>query len=96
MVFCGEWSLVLYIVNAGLVAKYISYSLKIQIKDILPNIFIAASSFFLLYLGRMYWEFHFSLYILLYLTCYLLQAYVFKLEALKDIVNILQNLHIKK
>lgn len=89
-------SLNIYIVNAGLVAKYISYSLKIQIKDILPNIFIAASSFFLLYLGRMYWEFHFSLYILLYLTCYLLQAYVFKLEALKDIVNILQNLHIKK
>lgn len=89
-------SLNIYIVNAGLVAKYISYSLKIQIKDILPNIFIATSSFLLLYLGRMYWEFHFSLYILLYLTCYLLQAYVFKLEALKDIVNILQNLHIKK
>lgn len=82
-------SLNIYIVNAGLVAKYISYSLKIQIKDILPNIFIATSSFLLLYLGRMYWEFHFSLYILLYLTCYLLQAYVFKLEALKDIVNIL-------
>lgn len=89
-------SLNIYIVNAGLVAKYISYSLKIQIKDILPNIFIATSSFLLLYLGRMYWELHFSLYILLYLTCYLLQAYVFKLEALKDIVNILQNLHIKK
>lgn len=89
-------SLNIYIVNAGLVSKYISYSLRIQIKDILPSIFIATSSFLLLYLGRMYWEFHFSLYILLYLTCYLLQAYVFKLEALKDIVNILQILHKKK
>lgn len=89
------WGMVLsalniYIVNAGLVAKYFHYSILRQFRDILPMGGIAILIGVLILLSTYYCNIHFSIIIILYLLFYLGGICLFTLKVKSDIMKLIK------
>ena len=82
-------SLNIYLVNAGLVSKYVSFSLWRQLKDILPIAVVALVAACCLYILGQYYSLSFVYQAFIYIAVYLCLVYMFKLKVEKDIVKIL-------
>ena len=89
-------SLNIYLVNAALVAKYISYSVWRQFVDILPIALITVIVGCSIYVINSYWEFHFIFQSLLFIVAYLGLAYICRLAVNKDIIKIIEILRKRK
>ena len=85
------WAMVLssmniYIVNAVLVRKYVGYTLKRQIQDLLPILVVSFISFCVIYLLQLFiTQFHFLFTIVVYFIVYLLLTYICRLQMLADL-----------
>ena len=76
--------------NAGLVAKYVSYSLWRQLGDILPIALITVIAGGALYaINAFLGGIHFMLQFLLYAISYLAVTFVCRLRVRKDMVKII-------
>ena len=82
----------IYLVNAALVSKYVSYSVWRQLGDIMPILLISIATWVLTYMARDYWQLHFSFQILLFVVMYVSFTYLFRLRVRKDVFTIVQML----
>ena len=89
-------SLNIYLVNAGLVAKFVSYSLWSQLKDILPIAVIAVAVAYGVYMLDVNYSLPVILQVLIYIVIYLSMMYILKLKVKKDIVQIINLLRERK
>lgn len=88
-------SLNIYLVNAGLVARYVPYSLWRQLRDIFPMAFLAVGTGAIVYIVNSYWNINIFVSVLLYGFLYALIVLIFKFEVRKDLVRIMQILRKK-
>ena len=79
-----------YLVNAVLASKYVSYSLKRQLMDIFPLLAVSLMTFGLVYITVQKWDFHFVFQILQFVIFYLGLTLLFRLRVRKDIFLIIQ------
>ena len=82
----------IYLVNAALVSKYVSYSVWRQLGDIMPILLISIATWVLTYMARDYWQLHFSFQSLLFVVMYVSFTYLFRLRVRKDVFTIVQML----
>ena len=85
----------IYMVNVSLVAKYIHYSVKSQLKDVSSVAIISLMSAFFVYLIEQYLDLHFIICVFIYGVLYILFVFLFKLRVRDDIKLIIQIIHKK-
>ena len=83
-------SLNIYLVNAALVSKYVSYSVWRQFADIFPVLLVSLVTFGLVYIMVRNWDFHFVFQILQFVILYLGLTFLLKLQVRKDVSFIIQ------
>ena len=95
------WGMVLssfniYLVNAALVAKYVSYPVWRQLLDILPILLVALVTCVTVYVMGNAWHIHFFLQILLFAIVYMALVFFFRLQVRKDVFMIVGMLRNKR
>lgn len=85
-------SLNIYLVNAALVAKYVSYSMWRQFQDILPVLLVSIITYWIVFMVEYYAEIHFLYQVILFVIIYLLSVFFSGLPVKKDISMIIRAL----
>ena len=92
----GISELNIYLVNAALVAKYVSYPVWRQLLDILPILLVALVTCVTVYVMGNAWHIHFFLQILLFAIVYMALVFFFRLQVRKDVFMIVGMLRNKR
>lgn len=86
----------IYLVNAALVAKYVSYPVWRQLLDILPILLVALVTCVTVYVMGNTWHIHFFLQILMFAAVYIVLVFLFRLQVRKDVFMIVGMLRNKR
>ena len=86
----------IYLVNAALVAKYVSYPVWRQLLDILPILLVALVTCVTVYVMGNAWHIHFFLQILMFAAVYIVLVFLFRLQVRKDVFMIVGMLRNKR